>query len=443
MAPLVGDPGGRGDVLVARATAAGAAALAIVRLSGPPGRTLGLARGVAPGLPSRPEPRRAYRSLFVDEEGAALDDGLVLWFAAPASATGEEVVELHAHGSPAVVEALVSSSVSRGARRARPGEFTRRALANGKVDLAKAEGIAGLAAAATRSEARRALGLVRGELSRRVEAVREEILSALVELEARLDFVEDVEAAGEDVAVGRLAGAREALVALAGEGPAGRPGGDRPTVVIVGAPNAGKSTLFNALLGEDRVLVTEHPGTTRDAVAEEVELGGAVVRLVDTAGIRETAEPVERLGVETARRAAGGADLVLLAREPGGESVAGALPEGASVLEVLTKADLEDGPAAGGLRVSARTGHGLEALRREMAARLGTAGADGPCDAFPRQREAIRRAAAELAGVGTGVPAEIAAGAARAAIEALGEVTGETATEELLERIFSAFCVGK
>ena len=208
MAPLVGDAAREADVLVARATPAGSGALAIVRLSGPPGRTIGLARGLAARIPERPEARRAYLSPFLDAEGAVVDEGLVLFFRAPASATGEEVVELHAHGSPAVVEALVQSAVARGARRAGPGEFTRRALANGKVDLLEAEGIGRLAAAASRGEALRAVGLVRGELSGRVGAVRERVLAALVELEARLDFPEDVGDDGEAAALGALAAAR-------------------------------------------------------------------------------------------------------------------------------------------------------------------------------------------------------------------------------------------
>lgn len=443
MAPLVGDPGGNGDVLVARATAPGPAAVAIVRLSGPAGRTMEVARGVAPGLPARLAARKAVRARFVDEDGAEVDEGLVLWFAAPASATGEEVVELHAHGAPVVVETLVSACVARGARRARPGEFTRRALSNGKLDLARAEGIGGLAAAATRSEARRALGVVRGELSRRVAAARETLLEGLAELEARLDFAEDVEACGEETVLRRLADAREALRALGGEAGAGRRVAGRPTVVIVGAPNAGKSTLFNALLGEDRALVTEVPGTTRDVVSEEAQLGDALVRLVDTAGLRESADPLERLGVEAARRAASGADLVVLAREPGGDAPAGALPAGTPVLHVGTKADLSADPAFGGPRVSARTGAGLEELRREIAARVGAGGGDGEWDALPRQREALRRAAAALQGVDAGVAAELAAASVRRALHALGEVTGETATEELLDRVFSAFCVGK
>jgi tRNA modification GTPase len=444
MAPLVGDAAGDGDVLVARATPAGTGALAIVRLSGPAGRALAVAREVAPRIPVRPVARRAYLSPFLDEEGAAVDEGLVLWFAAPASSTGEEVVELQAHGSPAVVELLVTSAVSRGARRARPGEFTRRALVNGKIDLARAEGIGLLAGAASRGEARRALGLVQGELSGRVAALREELLGILMELEARLDFAEDVGRSGERAALSRIVPARAALSLLGSETGAGRSCGASPTVVIVGAPNAGKSTLFNALLGEDRALVTEVAGTTRDAVAEVFEVGGERVRLVDTAGLRETAERLERLGVEAAGRAAAGADLLLVVREAGGEPpLPGSLPEGVPVLLLATKADLKGESRVGELRVSASTGEGMAALRREIGNRLGACQDVGDLGALPRQREALARAAAALDGIGPEAPAEVAAGAVRAGLQALGEITGETATEELLDRVFSTFCVGK
>jgi tRNA modification GTPase len=444
VAPLVGDAAGGADVLVARATPAGAGALAIVRLSGPPGRTVEIARGVAPGAPSRPEPRRVYLSPFLDAEGEVVDEGLFLCFAAPASATGEEVVELHAHGSPAVVEELVRSAVARGARRARPGEFTRRALANGKLDLARAEAVGRLAAAASRGEARRAVGLLRGELSRRVELLREELLGALVVLEAHLDVADEVGPGEDGPVLARLERARAALAALGREVGAGRADGFVPTVVIVGPPNAGKSTLFNALVGEDRVLVTEVPGTTRDAVSEIVEIGGERVRLFDTAGLRETDERVERLGVEAARRAAAAADLLLFAREDGESgSAEAALSESVPVLEVETKADLWDRAAGPGLRVSAKTGAGLAELRWEIGRRLSGGEEAGAFGSLPRQREALLRAAAALEGLGQHTPGELAAAGARAALQALGEITGETATEELLDRIFATFCLGK
>lgn len=444
MVPLVGDAAGDGDVLVARATPVGTGALAIVRLSGPSGRVLSLAREMAPRVPLRPVARRAYLSPFLDGEGEVVDEGLLLWFAAPASSTGEEVVEFQSHGSPAVVELLVSSAVRRGARRARPGEFTRRALINGKVDLAKAEGIGLLASAASAGEARRALGLVRGELSRRVGVLREELLGILVELEARLDFADDVEREGEETALRRIVSVRAALLLLGQEVGAGRTCDSAPVVVIVGAPNAGKSTLFNALLGEDRALVTDLPGTTRDAVAEVFELEGERVRLVDTAGLRETTERLERLGVEAAGRAAAGADLLVVARAIGGAvPAAESLPGGIPVLAVASKSDLSGESRAGELRVSALTGEGMAALRSEIALRLAGRHEAGGFGALSRQKDALLRASSGLDGIGPESPAEVAAGGVRSALHALGEITGETATEELLDRIFSTFCVGK
>ncbi len=444
MAPLVADGAGTADVLVARATPPGSGALAIVRLSGPPGATLAIGRALAPRLPARPEERRAYLSSFRDEEGALLDEGLALYFAAPRSATGEEVVELQAHGSPAIVEGLVAAAVTLGARRARPGEFTRRALVNGRVDLARAEGIGRLVAAASRGEARRALGLVRGELSRRVEALREELLAVLAELEASLDFAEDVGPDGSAVAIARARALGEELARLGAEVGAGRVDGGLATVVLVGAPNAGKSTLFNALVGEDRALVTETPGTTRDAVSEVIEIGGERVRLVDTAGLRRADELVERLGVETARRAAASADLLLLASAPDAPGLGEEeLPAGVPVLRVATKADLDAARAEGALPVSARKGLGLDALRRKISERLGAGPEPGAWGALPRQAEAIRRAADALRPLGGELPDEVVAARLRAALHELGEITGETATEELLERIFERFCVGK
>ena len=444
MAPLVADGAGAADVLVARATPPGSGALAIVRLSGPPGATLAISRALAPRLPARPEARRAYLSPFQDETGTLLDEGLALYFAAPRSATGEEVVELQAHGAPAIAEGLVAAAVALGARRARPGEFTRRALANGRVDLARAEGIGRLAAAASRGEARRALGLVRGELSERVEALRAELLAVLADLEAPLDFAEDVEAGGEAAVLLRARRLREELSRLGGIVGAGRGDVDLPTVVLVGAPNAGKSTLFNALVGEDRALVTETPGTTRDAVSELVEICGERVRLVDTAGLRQAEELVERLGVETARRAAARADLLLHAHAPGApRGDLEGLPEGVPVLRLATKADLGVAREEGALPVSARTGRGLETLRQEISRRLGADREGGAWGALPRQGEALRRAADALGPLDEELPGELAAAGVRAALHALGEITGETATEELLERIFERFCVGK
>ena len=338
----------------------------------------------------------------------------------------------------------------RGPSRAARQNSPRRALANGKLDLAEAEGIARLAAAESRGAARRALGLVEGELSRRVRAVREELLDLLAEIEAGLDFPEDVGPLSADArqeALGRTLASLAALLSAA-EGSAAR---ERiPTVAIAGRPNAGKSTLFNALLGADRAIVTPHPGTTRDAVSEAADLLGFRIRLVDTAGLREAESEVEKIGVDVARRTAGLADLVLLlvdgSSPPSAEDEAVARALGERALVVRTKADLP-GVMPWNLpvdaAVSARSGEGLDALRALVRHRLGGAESEGEILVLDRHRDALRRAAAATAAATEVSGDEIAASSLREALHALGEITGETASEELLDRIFSTFCIGK
>src|SRR5512141_2470714 len=311
MARLVADPDRGGDVVVAPATPPGVSALAVVRLTGPPGMTLEVARRIAPRLGEKPQPRQAGLHGLVGEDGRPLDRALVLYFPAPHSATGEEVVEFLCHGSPAIVTGLLAAARAAGARPAGRGEFTRRALANGKLDLAEAEGLAALSRAESRGAARRAFSLVQGELSRRVSLARERTLDVLSLLEASLDFA-------EDVLPPDLRATADALEAVAAEaddlGAAAARGGARDRrklVAILGRPNAGKSTLFNALVGRDRAIVTAVPGTTRDAISEPCELGGETVMLFDTAGLRATEDEVEKIGVAVAERAGKKADLVL------------------------------------------------------------------------------------------------------------------------------------
>lgn len=480
MSPLVGDRARGDDVLVAPATPPGVSALAVVRLTGPVGKTRAVARRLAPDFPADAVTRRALVLTLVDAEGHALDRGVVLFWAAPHSPTGEEVVELFCHGSPAVVRGLVDAARRGGARPAERGEFTRRALANGKLDLAEAEGLSALARAESRAGARRALGLVEGALSARVGTARERTLDALAAIEASLDFAEDVPA--ED---GREAGAALAVIAveLAALAKASRETGERrPVVAILGRPNAGKSTLFNALVGRDRAIVAATPGTTRDAISETVEIAGESVTLLDTAGLRDTTEEVERIGVDVATRAGETADLVVYAVD----ALRGMSEEdedflrrgrGESALVVRTKVDRvapraepatahgapEAAPApappafpfeenlssSSELFVSAVTGEGLEALRASIAARLGLVEAEGELLVLARHKEALETAArllgeaSALAGGGVSFPSELVASRAREALIALGTITGETATEDLLDRIFATFCVGK
>lgn len=450
MPALVSNERFRTDVIVGPATPAGTSALAVVRLSGPSPEALTVARRVAPRLGAAPRPGSVKRTPLVDREGRTLDDALVLYFAAPRSSTGEDVVEFFCHGSPAVVAALVESTRRAGARPAAPGEFTRRALANGKVDLAEAEGIARLSTAVSRGAARRALGLVEGRLSARVAALREGLLDALAALEAALDFPEDV---GGDTRVS-LADVTRGLHELLQLSRVSAAREHLPVVAIVGRPNAGKSSLFNVLVGSDRAIVTATPGTTRDAVSETVEIAGERVRLVDTAGLRETQEEVERVGVDVARRAAAGADLVLVALDASSVETGENGPlfdrEDARHVVVRTKSDLpvvRDTTAD--VAVSAKTGAGLSELSRLVAERLRLTETDGELLILERHRSALERAAeataraATLAGPSSPSASEYVAAELRAALSSLGEITGETATEELLDRIFSTFCVGK
>lgn len=493
MARLVPDPDREGDVLVAPATPQGVSALAVVRLTGPAGATLRVARRIARRLPVHPPPRLAALHLLVGEDGRPLDRALVLFFPAPHSFTGEEVVEFLCHGSPAIVAGLLAAARAAGARPAGRGEFTRRALANGKLDLAEAEGVAALAASESRGAARRALSLVSGELSRRVGAAKETILDVLAGIEAGLDFAEDVPATDLLADAGTLEAAAAEAEALAAAAARGGLRDRRKIVAILGRPNAGKSTLFNALVGHDRAIVTAVPGTTRDAISETCEIGGETVTLLDTAGLRATEDEVEKIGVVVAARAGGNADLVLYAIDATrgiSEEDEDFLRRGRreKTLRVRTKVDLAGSAAAapsthqGGvahaappavaaltppeppfkenlysfspslppieLCVSALTGAGLEELRAEMAARLAFVEADGDLLVLERHREALVTAAVHLreaAGLARGANGEpeLVAARVREAVTALGAITGETATEELLDRIFAAFCVGK
>ena len=445
MGRLVPDAAGTGDVVVAPATPPGTSALAIVRLSGPRGTALPVARRLVPGLPDEIRPREARLVDLVDAGGALLDRAVLLYFEGPHSATGEDVVEFHCHGSPAIVRGALEAAVAAGARPARKGEFTRRALAAGKLDLAEAEGVALLCAAESRGGAGRAIGLVSGLLSRRVEETRSTLLDLLAATEAALDFPDDVALPAADAGRGEAVLAGLAwLLARRAE----RIGERIPSVTIVGPPNAGKSSLFNALLGSDRAIVTPDAGTTRDVIGETVEIGGETVRLHDTAGLRPAASEVERLGVEAAERAAERADLLLAVVDgSAGAEPATALGRGAARRVVVeSKKDLwPEGRAArpGAVAVSALTGEGLDELRRRIAAELSLVESDGEVALLDRHRRALLEADRYVRSALARREPELSAAELRLGLTALGEITGETATEELLDRIFETFCLGK
>ncbi len=447
------------ETIAAVATPPGVGGIGIVRVSGP------LAPRIAEAmLGGLPPPRRAVRRRFLDADGAPLDEGLALYFPGPGSYTGEDVLELHGHGGPVVLDRVLARALALGARPARPGEFTERAFLNGRLDLAQAEAVADLIEAASAEAARAALRSLEGALSREARALGERLAGLRVQLEATLDFPdEDIDAAGEATLAAGLAEARAQLDSLLAGATRGRALREGLTVVIAGRPNVGKSSLLNALAGCEAAIVTDVPGTTRDVLRERVLAHGVPVHVVDTAGLREARDPVEREGVRRAREQAARADRVLLVVDdtagwtPEDAAAQAALPRETPVTVVLNKIDLSGrapGPVAGhpvgthAFAISARTGAGLEALRSHLAETAGLAAgrAEGVWMARRRHLDALERAgrhleeaAAELAAG----RAELAAEGLRLAHRAVGEITGEFTTEELLGRIFSTFCIGK
>ncbi|KGM53143.1 tRNA modification GTPase MnmE [Lysobacter daejeonensis GH1-9] len=442
------------DTIAAVATAAGAGGVGIVRLSGP--RSRHIAEAIA-GRALRP--RHAHHVRFRDAEGGTLDDGIALYFAAPASFTGEDVVELQAHGSPAVLEALVARSCALGARRARPGEFSERAFLEGRLDLAQAEAVADLIAAADLTAARAARRALDGEFSRRVDALADALLAIRVHVEAAIDFADEpIDTLGGAALRAQLATLAADLDALLQAAERGRRLRDGLHAVIVGPPNAGKSSLLNALAGSERAIVTDIAGTTRDLLHEVVRVDGVELGLVDTAGLREGGDAIEREGMRRARGELARADLAIVvvdARDPdaGRVAVADALQAVPQVLWVHNKADLlPTSPLASdaaAVWVSARTGEGLPALHarlRALALGSASAGAEGTFTARARHVEALQRARGEVAAARRQLDHEaldLAAEALRLAHDDLGEITGRVHADDLLGHIFASFCIGK
>jgi tRNA modification GTPase len=448
------------DAIVAPATPPGRGALGIVRVAGPGTRAVARAL-LGPGdlVPRRATPRLARRGDVVLDRVVA-----VLWEGAD-SPLGEDLLELTAHGSPEILGALVDAAVAAGARPAAPGEFTRRAFVNGKLDLAQAEGVEALIRARGERDRRAALERLEGGLSRAVAAARGPVLALLARLEAGLDHPDEdlppLSAAEADAA---LAALRTPIERLAGARRRGRAGAEGPRVCLVGRPNAGKSSLLNALLGRDRAIVAPEPGTTRDVLEAPAVLGGLGATLVDTAGLRDgAADPAEREGVARAERALAACDVAVLvtdsARAPDDEDarIRARVAElaaraGAPVVAAASKTDLAGGRAVpGGIPVSARTGAGLEALARAVAAAASGAASDEG-DALlvdAREAAALEEAAAEVAAARAEAAArpgaweDRAAARLRRANAALGAVLGEGAPDEVLREVFSRFCVGK
>ncbi len=440
------------DTIVAVATAAGTGGVGIVRLSGP--LALEIVENVAgPGVP----PRHASHRRFEDDTGGTIDDGLVLAFPAPRSFTGEDVAELQGHGGPVVLQALVRRCCELGARQARPGEFSERAFLNGKLDLTQAEAIADLIAATDARAARAARRALDGAFSRRVDVIADAVLRLRVHVEAAIDFADEpIDTLGGAQVRAGLTEARGQLAALLAAAEHGRRLRDGLHVVLLGPPNAGKSSLLNALAGSDRAIVTDIAGTTRDVLRETVRLDGLELTLVDTAGLREAGDAIEREGMRRARVELDQADLVLLvldARDPqAGLDAVGSLPAEAGVLQLCNKADLLDEiPADNGARLwlSAATGEGIARLQtrlREHAGLHAGEGSEGEFSARARHVEALRQAMASLDEAAAELAAErleLAAEQLRRGHDALGEITGRISADDMLGHIFSTFCIGK
>ncbi|GAA5533181.1 tRNA uridine-5-carboxymethylaminomethyl(34) synthesis GTPase MnmE [Deinococcus aluminii] len=435
---------GLADTIAAIATAPGSAGVGIVRVSGPD--ALKVADGVFRGR-RKPSAAPGGRFLFgqlVAGDGEVLDEGLCLVFRGPHSYTGEDVAELQTHGSPAVLSRVLSRALELGARPARPGEFTLRAYLGGRLDLAQAEAVLGLVNAGTDTARRQAALGLSGALGERVERVAAQVTRTLAALQAMLDYPEEG-VPDEDRAV-PLAAAEAELTALVGTARAGQVATRGARLALIGRPNAGKSSLLNALLGYERSIVTPVPGTTRDYLEAQLSLAGVPVTLVDTAGIRETGDEVEAAGVRQAVSLAGAADLVL-ALEDGSqprEALPAGLPEEARVLRVRTKADLP--PAwtdPDTLPVSALTGQGLPELRNAIhAALIGDAARGEAWLTTERQADAARRALTHIQAART-LPDDLAGYELEEALRALADLTGRDVQEDVVDAVFRNFCVGK
>ena len=445
------------DTIVAVASAPGRGAIALVRLSGPDAFSI-----AAKHLPSWPPEPRASHLCEVFDHGQKLDQALVTLFPGPNSFTGDDTVEISTHGGYLVPSTIVAALISSGARQATPGEFTRRAVLNGKLDILQAEAIGDLIDASSHAMQRTALGQLDGGLSRRLLGLRNDMIGLEALIAYDVDFPEEDDGPVPRKKINQAAeGIGRSLDALLATAPAGEVIRDGAIVVIAGPPNVGKSSLFNALLGRSRAIVTEIPGTTRDALEAVIDSGKWPLRLVDTAGLRDTEDRIELMGIEVSERYLASAHLILACAE-NSENLAETTnlvgrSSTAPILAVRTKSDLvsvgdEISSSSGAIRVSAETGAGLQELLGviddTLDTRHGAILPDLPILTRARHQNAIGTARSELQQFANGwreekLPATVAAVHLRTAVCALEELIGAVEVEDVLDRVFSSFCVGK
>jgi tRNA modification GTPase len=432
------------ETIFALASGQGRAAIAVLRLSGPavPKILAGLVEKATP-------PRQAVLATFRDPvSGEAIDRGLCLFFPAPASFTGEDCAELHLHGGPAVVAAMLAALAHFPATRpAQAGEFSRRAFENGKLDLTEIEGVADLIDAETEQQRRQALRQTRGELRHRAEGWRAALLEASALLEATIDFADEGDVS--PLAKGRLAtllaSVRADLAAALAQGRGGEIVRDGVALVIAGPPNAGKSTLLNALAQREAAIVSPIPGTTRDAIEVHLDIAGYAFVLIDTAGLRETSDPLESIGIERARKRAEAADLVLWLDETG--VAPSDLPAGVPIWQIRSKSDLASAEIGNALAISATTGANLDVLSGKLADFARGAAGQAESSLITRERHrrvfAAAKMALDRASEAIDGPVELLSEDLRLAIHALESLIGKVDVEDVLGEIFARFCIGK